>query len=59
MSMPVQTTRSETAEIYPREGTETIPLKRCLISVPVEIYPREGTETNGSVSMGTIKEVEI
>lgn len=33
-------------KIYPREGTETIHVRRRQnLSVRVEIYPREGTET--------------
>ena len=32
-------------EIYPREGTETLPITRDFTGCMVEIYPREGTET--------------
>ena len=35
-------------EIYPREGTETLPANHCETDYRVEIYPREGTETRAS-----------
>ena len=38
-------------EIYPREGTETIPARRLRWrTCTVEIYPREGTETRKSLT---------
>ena len=47
------------AEIYPREGTETI--SSTMISYPLkaEIYPREGTETKTQINNHLISLVEI